>query len=104
VQKYHPHGKRAGQGDSQFARYAAKKILWNVGHYSRAVTAGAIGIYSAAMRQTFQRHQAAFHNFMRGGMAEPHDEAGAAGIVIGMAECEVSIHPLLLSWMSKKVK
>jgi hypothetical protein len=34
---------------------------------------------------------------MRGGVIQPHDEAGTAGIMVGMAVCEIATHPCLLS-------
>lgn len=75
-------------------RAPANELLGYAGHQAGAITAGAIRIDPAPMREPLQRGQSALHDLMRGRLAELDDKPGAAGIVIGMAVKEALTHTM----------
>src|SRR5262249_17980830 len=83
-QKEQPQSEAPRQADSQFTRNPADESLGNFRHQAGAVTAGAIGINPAAMRQPSQRHQPALYYFMRRLRPRAHNKTRATGIVVGM--------------------
>jgi hypothetical protein len=80
-----------GEFDSLFRRSRAKKRFWQGGQQPCAVSAGAIRINTAAMRETLEGGQSKLDNVVAGSSAKAGDETGAAGIVVGMAPVGVPI-------------
>jgi hypothetical protein len=80
-----------GEFDSLLRRSRAEKRFWQRGEQPGAVSAGAIGVDPAAVRETLKRRQRKLDNVIARSSAKARDETGTAGVVVGMAPVGVPI-------------
>src|SRR6267143_2404942 len=83
-EKREAYPKYFGEYDSLLRRSCSEKRLWQGGQEPRAVSADAIRVDPAAVRETLQGDQSKLDNVVTGGSAKTGDEAGATGIVVGV--------------------
>jgi hypothetical protein len=96
LKKHHAHSKLAGQSNPGSPSGFPEERLRNGHEQASAIAAAAIRIHTAAMGQTHEGTEPAFHHRVRGGCAELGDEAHAAGIVI-FRENEATLRHVLLN-------
>jgi hypothetical protein len=93
------------QADAQIVSTPADEPLRYASEKTGSITAGPVGINSAAMREPLQRDQSTVDNFMRRRLAEVDDKAGATSVVIGMAvKGPVGHAPCLINKYGQKGK
>jgi hypothetical protein len=79
--------------------------LRNCSQKTGSITAGSIGINSAAMCESLQGDQSTVHNFVTRRLAEVGNQARATGVVIGMAVKRTVRHaPCLINKYREKGK
>ena len=62
--KEHPDAKHLAQGDLLFGSPCAEEFRWERGQQPCAITTGAIGVDTTAVRETFKRLQGHLEDFI----------------------------------------
>jgi hypothetical protein len=76
-------------------RAGPEKIVRERGEEACAVAAGAVGIDTAAVSQTFEGGEGDADDFMAGGLAEARDETRSTSVVVWVAPIWV---PIAAGW------
>src|SRR5580700_3783669 len=96
LKKHHADAKLLRQMNAISARRFPEEGFGKADQQTRAVTATAVGIDAAAVRQARQRAQSSFDQSMRSRPSELSHEAHAACVMI-RRECEATLpHTLLV--------
>lgn len=84
-EKREADGELFGQFNAKFLRAGTEVGLWKRSQEAGAIAAGSIGVDSAAMGEALEGGQSVLDYVIAGSAAEAGDEAGAAGVVVGVA-------------------
>jgi hypothetical protein len=80
--KEHPHTEIFAERDLEFGGAGSQEINRQAAENSRAVTTGAVGVDSTAMRKAFEGLQGKLEDFVGGRSGKARDETCTTGIVV----------------------